>query len=118
MDEKRKLVRFNMPIQAKYRPVDSSEEFSVLTKDISMGGARIVIDKDIQIKDAQTASISFLLPDRTLSASAKVSWVKGYEDRVEVGISFVKIEAAHKEDIYNHIFKYHRQEVVGRWWQN
>jgi c-di-GMP-binding flagellar brake protein YcgR len=117
MEEKRKFARFHTPIYLKYRMSDSSKEYAGIVKDISMGGLRVVVDKALDISLDNVLTLYLLIPDSTLKVSARVAWTKDFEDRKEVGASFVNIPDAYKENIYNYIFKYYRDEVSQKWWQ-
>ena len=113
----RKFVRFNAPLYLKVSAPDATEGFSAIAKDISMGGVKMVLDTSHQIACDDIFSVFLLLPDKTLPIAGKVMWVKDYGDRKEVGIFFINMPHAYKEDIYNYIFKYHRTEITKKWWQ-
>lgn len=117
MDEKRKFIRFRAPLEVKYGDTDYAEETQGLTKDISMGGVRISVNKPSAILPESLLSIQFSLDARLLRVSGKVVWVKDYGDRTEAGVSFVRIPDSGKEKIYNYIFTNYSKEFTRRWWQ-
>jgi len=116
MDERRKFIRFRAPFCVEYNDDDSLAESSGVLRDISMGGARVLLDTSSDISRESIASLSILFPDNTLSLRGRTVWVIGRGTKKEVGLYFIKIPDSYKEDIYNNIFKYFREEITQRWW--
>ncbi len=117
MDDKRKFVRFNAPLYVKYHLNDELRQAQAVAQNVSMGGAALALDKEVKIKANSTLQLYFLLPEKTLAVSGKVTWVKDSELSREVGISFTELPDACREELYRHIFKHHRHEIVDKWWQ-
>ncbi|MFH1875810.1 MAG: PilZ domain-containing protein [Candidatus Omnitrophota bacterium] len=117
MNVARKFVRFSAPVYLKVTTPDSPQSVSAIAKDVSLGGAKIIFDKAFMVERENMFSLFLLLPEKTLPIAGKVMWIKEYSDRKEVGMSFLNMPDAYKEDIYNHIFKYHRGEITKKWWQ-
>ncbi|MDD5195711.1 MAG: PilZ domain-containing protein [Candidatus Omnitrophica bacterium] len=113
----RKFVRFNAPLYLKISFPNKEESFSAIAKDISLGGAKLVLDLSHKVEREDVLSVFLLLPEKTLNIPGKVVWVKDYIDRKEAGLSFLNFPEIYKEDIYNYIFKYHREEITKKWWQ-
>ncbi|UCC94905.1 MAG: PilZ domain-containing protein [Candidatus Omnitrophota bacterium] len=118
IQERRQFVRFRVPFYLKCSSSKDAEEISAMAKDVSMGGLKVVLDRALDVVPENAILLSFLLPSRTLRVSGKVVWTKSYEDRKEAGVCFINIPDDHKEDIYNYIFKYYREELTRHWWNN
>lgn len=118
MDEKRGFLRFRVSFPFKFIREKLSSEVEGRVKDISMNGLKVVLDKALHFLVEDLTNFHLVLSDdKTLKISGEVMWQKDYLDRREVGIRFVQIPGGHKEDIYDYIFKYHRQELTQEWWQ-
>jgi c-di-GMP-binding flagellar brake protein YcgR len=48
----------------------------------------------------------------------RIAWVAQKEREKEAGINFINLTDVHKEDIYNYIFRYYREELTNKWWEN
>ena len=118
MDEKRGFVRFRVSFPFKFVREKLSSEVEGRVKDISMNGLKVVLDKALHFLVEDLANFHLVLPDdRILKISGEVMWQKDYLNRREIGIRFAHITNDHKEDIYDYISKYHRQELTQKWWQ-
>jgi len=118
MDEKRGFMRFRVSFPLKFVQKELPLAVKGVVKDVSMNGLRVVLDRALQFLSEDLSSFHLTLAnDKVLELSGRVVWQKDYPDRREIGIRFAGIPDDHKEDIYNYIFKYHRQELVQKWWQ-
>ncbi len=115
--ERRKFIRFNAPFYIRYNDLGLSQEVSGVIKDISYGGARVLLDTSLDSLPSSLVSLFILILGSPLKISGKVIWVRNSGDKKEIGICFVNIPDSYKEDIYSCIFKYHRQELTYKWWQ-
>ena len=117
MENKRKFIRFDAPLYVKYNVSDDVRQFQGVAQNISMGGAKMTVDQDFKVKSQDKLDLYFLLPEKTLAVAAQVAWVSNSEQAKEVGIMFQEFPDACKEELYQHIFKYHRHEITQKWWQ-
>ena len=118
MDEKRGFMRFQVSFPLKFVQDKLSSAVKGVVKDISMKGLKVVLDKALQFLSEDLNNFQLILAnDKVLKLSGQIVWQKDYPDRRELGIRFAGIPDDHKEDIYNYIFKYHRQELIEKWWQ-
>jgi len=117
MDNKRKFVRFAAPLYVKYHVDDDPRQLSGVVQNVSMGGAMVIVEEDIQVKTKNKVQLYFLLPEKTLAVQGNVSWVKNVAEGKEFGIIFSEFPDAYKEALYQHIFKHHREEITSKWWQ-
>lgn len=121
MQEKRKYVRWQIKNPLCYKVEGSSLEKEALLKDISNGGAGILILEELS-KDC-LLDLVFGIPDRVnpISAQGKVVWQKeiGVEDRSQfaTGVSFVRFRDVDKEKLYTYIRQNFPEELNRRWWQ-
>lgn len=117
MENKRRLVRFQVPFYVKYRLLPQARQFSGVAQDISMGGARLAVEERCEIAPCRDVEIYFLLPSKTLSVSAAVAWCATEAEGVVCGVKFNPLSAATREAIYNHIITHHRKELTDKWWK-
>ena len=116
MEERRKFVRFNAPFCVHYSDKNIPQETPGVIKDISYGGARVIVDTLSRIDNASAADLSILFPKDTLKVSGLVVWVKESGSKKEIGICFQNIPSQYKDTIYNYIFKYFKEELTSKWW--
>jgi c-di-GMP-binding flagellar brake protein YcgR len=111
MQERRKFVRFRFPFCARYN-VDASEPaVSAVTRDISYGGIRLIIDSLETLSENYPVYLEVVFPEETLKFCVKLVWKKKYnEEKQEAGFSFVKLPDSYKEIIYKYVFKYAPQQ--------
>lgn len=118
MDEKRGFMRFQVSFPLKFLQEKLPLAVKGVVKDISMKGLRVVMDRALQFLSEDLNNFNLTLSnEKVLELSGQVVWQKDYPDRREIGIQFAGIPDDHKEEIYNYIFKYHRQELTQKWWQ-
>ena len=118
MDEKRRFIRFQVSFPLKFVQDKLPLAVKGVVKDISMSGLKVVLDRALQFLSEDLSNFHLTLSnDKVLELAGQVVWQKDYPDRREMGIRFALIPDDHKEDIYNYIFKYHRQELTQKWWQ-
>ncbi len=118
MDEKRGFMRFQVSFPLKFLQEKLPLAAKGVVKDISMNGLKVVLDRARQFLSEDLSDFYLTLSnDKVLELSGEVVWQKDYPNRREIGIRFAGIPDGHKEDIYNYIFKYHRQELTQKWWQ-
>jgi c-di-GMP-binding flagellar brake protein YcgR len=116
MENRRKFVRFNASLLLKFGSEESAYEFQGVVQDISMGGLSVVVDKNLVALVNCRVSFYLLLPSQTFKISGEIAWAQDQGDKKEIGIRFVHIPDSYKEEIYNYISKYHRQELTQKWW--
>lgn len=118
MDEKRGFVRFQVSFPLKFIQDKLPLAVKGVVKDISMNGLKVVLGRTLQFLSEDLSNFHLTLADdKVVELSGRVIWQKDYPDRREVGMRFADIPDNHKEDIYNYIFEYHRQELIQKWWQ-
>ncbi|UCG35250.1 MAG: PilZ domain-containing protein [Candidatus Omnitrophota bacterium] len=98
------------PFCILYSNTDSAREIPGVAKDISVDGAKIVLDSSIDIFPGSAISLSILLPETALNISGKVVWERNVGKKKEIGVCFESISKQSQEDIHHYIFKYIKQE--------
>tara|TARA_B100000315_G_scaffold259771_1_gene317129 strand:- start:2701 stop:3054 length:354 start_codon:yes stop_codon:yes gene_type:complete len=117
MVERRKYVRFRASFLFKFKNHAPNGAQGVV-KDVSMSGLRVVLDKSVELDSNSQLNFYLLLPSQTFEISGETVWVDIFDNRKEAGIHFTNIADSYKEDIYNYISKYYREELVHKWWQS
>ncbi len=113
-DERRKFIRLNLSADITYTKVaDSSNRESSITRNISLGGLCIISYERLGVGDILKLAISFPDSGKTISAQAKVSWIKEFiigdptsGKRYDVGAEFINIDQKDREDINKYIFSH------------
>ncbi|MCF7870139.1 MAG: PilZ domain-containing protein [Candidatus Omnitrophica bacterium] len=114
--EERKYVRFKAPFCVDCKHPENQQNLSGAIKDISMSGACVLIDFDKDLPADKPILLSLIVPDITLNINAKVIWQKKVAEKNKVGVVFSNLPDHFKTDIYNSIFKYHRDVITSKWW--
>lgn len=118
MQERRKYIRFKVPFCATYKVKDREEEISGVTRDLSYGGSRLLLDNSLDFSPDTLGVLRIVFPEETLNFSVRLIWLKKQADnKTEVGLCFVNLPDSYKESLFQHIFKYAPQEFSQRWWK-
>lgn len=114
--EKRRCVRFKVPFCFDCKHPDYQQNLSGALKDISMSGACVLIDSNSNLPTDQSVLLSLIFPENVLNVKAKIIWQQKMIDKNKVGVSFLNLPDSFKDDIYDTVFKYHRDQITTRWW--
>ncbi|MFO8053373.1 MAG: PilZ domain-containing protein, partial [Candidatus Omnitrophota bacterium] len=106
--ERRKCVRFRAPFCIDCKHPDDQQNLSGAIRDISMSGACVLIDSDKDLPADKSIFLSLIFPETTLDIKAKIIWQKKVAEKNKIGVVFSNLPDHFKTDIYNSIFKYHR----------
>ncbi len=121
MQEKRRYVRWQIKSPLYYKLQDSDLKNEGLVKDISNGGASIIISEELS-KDC-LLNLVFKILDRInpILAEGRVIWQKEIkiEDRCQfaTGVSFSRFRDVDKEKLYTYIWQNFPEELNRLWWQ-
>ncbi|MCM8781609.1 MAG: PilZ domain-containing protein [Candidatus Omnitrophica bacterium] len=100
-DEKRKSPRFRVSLPFEYKKLRGTPEMKKgsVTKDLSLGGTRFVIDEFLPYTARLVLDITLPLPQRSVSAISKVSWIRKLSsgDKYEVGNQFLEMSREDRE---------------------
>lgn len=114
--ECRQYIRFNVPIKVTTKL--NNQDIVGFTENISMGGAKVVFPQGEFVKDSHLEYNMYLPNLPPLEIIAQIVWVDNSHKNKILGTKFVIFSDKHKEQIYNYIFNYCREEVISRWWQD
>jgi len=117
MAENRRFARFKVSLRAKCTPQDSVRDYEVIGENISMGGVKIALNKNIEIAPGTEMTLQLYLPQVVLDVKGKVAWIEKKGRKKELGIKFLQLPDYYKQDIYNYISRYNREQLTSRWWQ-
>jgi len=83
------------------------ESFYSFSKDISVGGLRIMTDSPLPVKTRVKMEIALSDSKRLVSGIAEVRWIKSlFDDEVfEMGLEFVDLDPQSKVFLIEHIYK-------------
>lgn len=114
--ERRRCIRFKAPFCIDCKHPENQQSLSGAIKDISMSGACVLIDFDKDLPADKSILLSLIFPEATLDVKAQIIWQKKEADKNKIGVVFSNLPDHFKNDIYNSIFKYHRDEITSKWW--
>lgn len=101
MEEKRKYPRYKLSFPIECKRPGFSQYFYTVTKDLSLGGARIVTN-DFFPKDG-IFKVSLNMVKQIFNFKAKVSWCnqERFSDRYSLGCEFIEIPQIYKNQYQN-----------------
>ena len=106
VEEKRRFIRLQVPVELKYITVGDSTRKEVTTKDLSCEGLRFMGKAEIMKGSNLELNLDIPNANNPVHIKGKVAWIKrlSTEDGspFEVGVEFMKIE----EDNKNTFLKY------------
>ena len=106
IEERRKFIRLEVPVELKYIIKDGNLRKDVTTKDLSCDGLRFISDEGLEEGSILELNLSIPSANNPVHINGKVVWVRklSLEDGspFEVGIEFLQIE----EDNKNTFLKY------------
>ncbi len=110
MEEKRKFVRLEFPIEVTYRiSANPSIEDKSISKNISGGGIRIILKEKLLPGSPLELEINVPDTDVPISALGETVWqeemVMGREVCYESGVKFVKISPEDRDKITHYVYK-------------
>ncbi len=114
--EKRRCGRFKVPFCVDCKHPDRQQSLSGALKDISMSGACVLIDSEHDLPADKSLNLSLIFPESALNVEAKIIWQQKVADKNKVGVSFLNLPDSFKSDIYDTVFKYHRDQITSKWW--
>ena len=110
MEEKRKFVRLEAPIQVKYRiSAKSNTQNKSLGKDISVSGVRMLVGEKMIPGTQLDLEINIPEYDKIIFATGEIVWQEEtlikQEVTHETGLKFVKIASEDQDKIGKYIYK-------------
>lgn len=108
-EEKRKALRLNMSVPVEYKKLRESSEAKKgsVTKDLSVGGVRFITDEFLAFTARMILDIALPLPERPISALAKVAWIRKLAagNKYEIGNQFLEMSKDDKNRLSNYLNK-------------
>jgi len=100
-EEKRRTIRITMSIPFEYKKLRGAPgaKKGGITKDLSMGGVRFITDEFLPYTARLVLDITLPLPQRSISAVSKISWIKKLPagEKYEVGNQFLEMSKEDKD---------------------
>lgn len=120
IEERRKYIRLEVPIQLRYIIEGDSTRKDVTTKDLSCDGLRFICSDEISAGSG--IEMNLMIPEAAnpVHAKGKVVWVKRLtlEDSspYEVGVEFSKIEEDNKNTFLKYLCDliYDQTKIMGK----
>ena len=120
MEEQRKHVRWNSSLPVKIRISGQDEDFSSKAKNLSNGG--LCVDSFKKLDSDSVLNLTIDMPEDIgpINVDGKIAWQDEPSDisdeNLSAGIKFMKLTYSDLDRIYRYFYKFHRQELVKRWW--
>lgn len=101
--EKRKFYRFPLNTPLHYKIRGAAEFGSSVTKDISVGGLRFVVDK--YISPSTYLMLEFNLLSKIINPIGRVKWLQPlpHSNRYQMGLEFIELEPESKNFLSDYI---------------
>jgi len=102
LDEENKVV-----LRVLAEDGQEKQSFYSFSRDISVGGLRIMTDSPLPVKTKLKIEIALSESKKVISGLAEVRWVKSlFEDEVyEMGLEFIDLDPQSKVFLLEHIYK-------------
>jgi Tfp pilus assembly protein PilZ len=114
IEEKRKFIRLEVPVEFKYILASGAARKNVTTKDLSCDGLRFISEEGVEEGAQLELNLDIPNANNPVHINGKVVWIKrlSTEDGspYEVGVEFTKIE----EDNKNTFLKYLCDLIYGQ----
>ena len=114
VEERRKFIRLEVPVDLKYIVEGNPERREVTTKDLSCEGLRFTGEGEVKQGALIELNLSIPGAPNPVHVDGKVAWIKRISTQdnspLEVGIEFTKIE----EDNKNTFLKYLCDLIYGQ----
>ncbi|MGB9765439.1 MAG: PilZ domain-containing protein [Candidatus Saccharicenans sp.] len=102
LDEENKVI-----IQIISENDELKESFYSFSRDVSVGGIRVMTDSPLPVKTRVKLEIALSDSKKLVSGIAEVRWVKSlFDDEIfEMGLEFVDLEPQSKVFLLEHVYK-------------
>ena len=106
MEERRKFPRYECMFPAKV--LKSGDKLKLIKRlsihNFSREGLKLIINF-VSLKPGSKMDLEFYVPEKRLSTSlsAEIAWIKGLENRMEVGLKIKEMDEKAKNEILNWI---------------
>ena len=99
MAENRKFPRVDVSFPIECRPLPEKSYFYTVSKDLSLGGVKIISNRFLPKND--TLKVSINLIDKVIDLKAKVAWCnqERMSERYSTGLEFVETNEQLKENL-------------------
>ncbi len=101
VDDRRKYIRYDMPLDVKFRKMDDSSEYtSGVLKNVSRSGLCFASkDKSLQLREVLDLQVKIPNEDTFVSAIGDIMWKQDLENEVLFGLSLMAMDAEAKSVI-------------------
>jgi len=105
MNEKRVFPRIGVSFPVECRDLQSQDFFYTVSKDLSLGGVKILSDNFLP--KSNNVKVSINLIDQILSLKAKVAWCSAERrsERYAAGLTFTDISESAKRGLFRFLNK-------------
>lgn len=97
MSERRVFPRVNISFPIECSPLSQKSYFYTVSKDLSMGGVKIITNDFLPRNDSVKVKINLI--DQVVGVKAKVAWCnkERISERYSAGLEFMEINAENKK---------------------
>ncbi|NPV83180.1 MAG: hypothetical protein HPY46_06335 [Candidatus Aminicenantes bacterium] len=103
LDEENKVVIHVLPENEQ----QEEESFYSFSRDISVGGLRLMTDSPLPVKTRVRLEIALAESQRLITGIAEVRWVKSLfdDDVFEMGLEFVELDPQSRVHLLEHVYR-------------
>ncbi|MCF7872943.1 MAG: PilZ domain-containing protein [Candidatus Omnitrophica bacterium] len=103
VDERRKYPRFGVSFPVECTTLPSRKYFYTVTKDLSLGGARIVSNNFLPKEEPFKVNVNLI--DKVIDLEARVAWCKEErrQQRYSAGLRFQNLNQESKKELSHFI---------------
>jgi len=121
--QRRNYVRVPILLNVTYKLKDGEAVYNTYTKDISGGGAKIVLPEYLRIRDVIQMRIELPFPESPIDCEGEIVWIDK-EERVSgtrseeiicAGVKFTLIDEKERERLIRFLFNYQRNLIKKGW---
>ena len=108
MQERRKYVRLNIPLEVSYSLQGKEDtRYKSITKNISAGGARFAIEEELPKGAVLNLNIKIPIKSEPIPIKAKIVWTKKESGQgkniYDTGLEFIHIPEESKGDFFQYL---------------
>jgi len=121
--QRRRYVRVPIVLNIQYKLKEEGKVYYTYSKDISGGGARIILPEPLRVRDIIDMRIELPSPEAPISCEGEIVWVDRQEilvnnkreEIIHAGVSFTLIEEKERERLIRFLFDYQRNLIKKGW---
>ncbi|MBC7319941.1 flagellar brake protein [bacterium] len=121
--QRRRYVRVPIVLNIQYKLKEVEKIYYTYSKDISGGGARIILPEPLRVRDIIDMRIELPSPELPIDCEGEIVWIDRQEilvnnkreEIIHAGVRFTLIEEKERERLIKFLFNYQRNLIKKGW---